>query len=129
MAFLQNNMAARKKAPAKPEAVPVNTICSVCGLPWSDHGRDPNTDDCIRLLKAELAKRVQYVPIQIPVPYPRPTRPWYWEDWYSRPHRRKPYEITCGTNESGSYQKSVIGGTSYNERTPRLLCTTTSPSM
>lgn len=124
MAFLQNNMAARKKVPAKPEAVPVNTICSVCGLPWSDHGRDPNTDDCIRLLKAELAKRVQYVPVQVPVPYvPRPTRPWYWEDWYSRPHY--PPTITCG----GEPKEASYGGSKYNECTPKLLCTTTSPSL
>ena len=92
----------------------------MCGLPWNDHGRDPNTDDCIRLLKAELAKRVQYVPIQIPVPCPRPSR---WEEWYNRSYY--PPTITYG----GESKESSFGGAKYNECTPKLLCTTTSPSM
>lgn len=97
----------------------------MCGLPWSDHGRDPNTDDCIRLLKAELAKRVQYVPIQVPVPCPRPTRPWwYWEDWYAQP-KYPSYTITCG----GEPKEASYGGKTYNECTPKLLCTTASPSL
>ena len=114
-------MAARKKVPAKPEAVPVNTICSVCGLPWTDHGNDPTTDDCIRLLKAELAKRVQVIPQPYPVPYPVPRRPWYWEEWYSRP-KYPPYTITCG----GEPKEASYGGKTYNECTPKLLSTTTS---
>jgi hypothetical protein len=110
-------MAARKnlKKPTKPEPVAVTTICSVCGLPWQDHGKDPTTEDCIRLLKDELASR----PITAPQPYPVPSRPfpWYWEEWYNKPYRRsEPYEITYGGRAEKSY--------SLNEVTPRLLNTT-----
>lgn len=73
-------MAARKK-PAQPKAVPVDTICSVCGLSWTDHGADPTTDDCIRLLKAELAnnKTIIREPYRVE-PYRWPYREpiWYW---------------------------------------------------
>jgi hypothetical protein len=109
-------MAARKKIPAKPEPVPVTTICSVCGLSWHDHGKDPTTDDCIRLLKAELAKKLQTVP----VPYPYPVRPWYWEEWYRKPHR-EPYEITYWNS---SANEANYGGQSVKEHTPRLLTST-----
>jgi|ERR1700677_49429 len=112
-------MAARKKTPAKPEPVPVTTICSVCGLSWHDHGKDPTTDDCIRLLKAELAKK----PVTVPEPYPypvRPVRPWYWEEWYQKPYR-KPYEITWS---SSSVNETNYGGESVKEHTPRLLTST-----
>lgn|ERR1019366_1365045 len=104
-------MAARKKTPQKPEPVAVTTICSVCGLPWHDHGKDPTTEDCIRLLKAELASK------SIPGYQPYPIRPWYWEEWYNKPYRRsEPYEITYGGRAEKSY--------SLNEVTPRLLNTT-----
>jgi hypothetical protein len=110
-------MATRKKTPQKPEPVPVSTICSVCGLSWHDHGKDPTTDDCIRLLKAELAKRL----IQVPYSYPVPSRsyhPWHWEEWYMRPRRGEPYEITYGGG--GLAEKTY----SINECTPRALQTT-----
>lgn len=48
----------------KPEPVAVNIVCSLCELPWSQHGDDPTTLDCIRLLK----QRNLYTP------FPRP----YW---------------------------------------------------
>lgn len=108
-------MAARKKSPTKPEPIAVTTICSVCGLLWLDHGEDPTTDDCIRLLKAELAKK----PITIPSPYPvRPSRPWYWEEWNRRPHR--PGEITWPYNGS---KEMTYSGQTFKENTPRLLTT------
>lgn len=61
-----------KKAAAAPSPVPVVTVCSVCGLDWASHGADPTTEDCIRLLKAELARRPVTVPIPMPTPYPVP---------------------------------------------------------
>jgi hypothetical protein len=40
----------------KPYPVVVTTICSLCGLPWDDHGDKPTAEDCVRLLLVELAK-------------------------------------------------------------------------
>jgi hypothetical protein len=120
-------MAARKKtAKAKPEAVPVNTICSVCGLPWHDHGEDPTTDDCIRLLKAELARRPLTVPVPHPYPVPvYPKRPWYWEEWYHKPYQPYYGEILC---KGGTAEKTVtLNNTTYSECTPKLISTSTSP--
>lgn len=51
----------------KPQPVIVNTICSLCGEPWEQHGDKPTTLDCIRLLKA----KVPVAPIVIQ-PYPLP---------------------------------------------------------
>lgn len=50
---------------AKPAPVSKVVVCSVCGLPWEDHtkGRKtaPTADVCIRLLKAEIAKRPRFL--------------------------------------------------------------------
>lgn len=43
----------------KPVPVVVTTICSLCDLPWEDHGEDPTTSDCIRLLKAKVVAQSQ----------------------------------------------------------------------
>ena len=117
-------MATRKKTPAKPEPVAVTTICSVCGLPWLNHGKDPTTEDCIRLLKDELASR----PITVPQPYPVPVRPylpWYWEEWHTKLRPYGPQKIWCASGEqSETSQESPSLGQSFNERTPRLLTVT-----
>jgi hypothetical protein len=64
-----------------PQPVVVSTICSMCGLDWQLHGEKPTTEDCIRLLKAELANRpptVITIPTVYPYPvYPNPTPYWY----------------------------------------------------
>ena len=65
------------KRPKKPSPVPVETVCSVCGFAWTLHGSDPTTDDCIRLLKVELAKK------PVPVPYIQPYP--YWVPYRERP--------------------------------------------
>jgi hypothetical protein len=51
----------------KPEPVIITIVCSLCGQPWEAHGdqdngewKKPTAEDCIRLLKAELAKRPAY---------------------------------------------------------------------
>lgn len=54
---------------AKPTPVVVTEVCSMCGLDWQRHGDKPTTEDCIRLLKAELASR--------PVAVPFTVRPWW----------------------------------------------------
>lgn len=40
-----------------PKPVPASTICSECGLPWQGHKDKPTLETCVRLLKAELARR------------------------------------------------------------------------
>lgn len=40
----------------KPEPKHVVTVCSVCELPWEDHGEDPTLETCVGLLAAELKK-------------------------------------------------------------------------
>jgi hypothetical protein len=51
---------------AKPKPIAKQVVCSECALPWDDHtkGRktDPTPDVCVRLLKAELAKRPRQMP-------------------------------------------------------------------
>jgi hypothetical protein len=83
-----------KKA-TKPEPVSVTTVCSECGLNWDLHGDDPTTDDCIRILKAELAnarfKEAKVIPMPYPV-YP-PRAPW--AEPYRLPYRH-PSTFTWG---------------------------------
>ncbi len=69
----------------KPAPVVVSTICSMCGLAWEQHGEDPTTEDCIRLLKLELARRPAWINVQ-PVRPQRyqPYRP-YWNVTSSPP--------------------------------------------
>jgi hypothetical protein len=68
----------------KPYPVVVTTICSLCGLPWDDHGDKPTAEDCVRLLLVELAKTPNTAPLApyvLPVPYPvypRPYSPYGW---------------------------------------------------
>lgn len=53
-------MPARKTASAdepRPEPVPMQVKCSVCAQDWDKHGDNPTVVDCVRVLKAELAKR------------------------------------------------------------------------
>lgn len=82
---------------ARPAPVVVTTVCSMCGLDWQRHGSDPTTEDCIRLLKMELAHRpvtiTLPVPYAQPVVYPTPVRPWpTGPTWTSNPPA-----ITCDT--------------------------------
>lgn len=69
----------------KPQPVVVTTICSECGLAWEAHGDKPSTSDCIRLLKAELARR--------PTVITYPTYPWHM-GWQGN---TLPYSINCST--------------------------------
>ena len=41
----------------KPEPIVTSTVCSLCGLPWDNHGDKPTALTCIDLLRSELAKR------------------------------------------------------------------------
>lgn len=79
--------------PAKPTPVAVTTVCSMCGLDWHAHGEDPTTEDCIRLLRAELARRP--VTVSFPAPYvQRPIYPWpqpvIWSSTTNAPNQATP---------------------------------------
>lgn len=41
----------------KPTPKHIVTVCSICELPWQNHGEDPTLETCVRLLAAELKKR------------------------------------------------------------------------
>ncbi len=92
------------KRAAKPKPVPVTTVCDLCGLAWALHGSDPTTDDCIRLLKVEAAKKIQ--PIFPYVPHPYIERPFKEVPW------RSPFiwESKTGCGE-GAVSKVVINKT------------------
>lgn len=39
-----------------PKPKPLKIVCTECGMDWAAHGDKPTLADCVRLLKAELAK-------------------------------------------------------------------------
>jgi hypothetical protein len=46
--------------PRAPKPKTVKVVCDVCGQDWKAHGTRPTLEDCVPLLKAELAKRPVY---------------------------------------------------------------------
>jgi hypothetical protein len=88
----------KSQKPQKPHAVVVKTICSMCGLDWNDHGEDAAAEDCIRLLKAEVARK-SASPVYWYFPY-QGTWPTPW--WYS---------TTVGTTTLNGYVTTA--GNSY----------------
>lgn len=90
----------------KPTAVPRDLICSVCGLEWSRHSKTPKVDECIELLKRDLAaekartKPYPYVPYIPYVPYPRPVYPTYPNWWYGSSSGTDTTPITVTWNTS-----------------------------
>lgn len=89
-----------------PAPVVVTTVCSMCGLDWERHGADPTTEDCIRLLKAELARRPVTIPVMQPVPYPQPYPVPRW------PYPRGPIW--------SSHSPTITRGTNTIRHAPRL---------
>lgn len=72
---------------AKPTARVVSEVCSLCGLDWKLHGKDPTAETCVSLLLDEvrsLNSQLAHRPLVRPLPYPVPawTRP-YWGPFYS----------------------------------------------
>lgn len=80
-----------------PKPVVVTTICSLCGLDWERHGAEPTTEDCIRLLKAELASRpMPTLVIRDRYPY---VQPWIAPSpWWSGSVRSARYD--CSTTSA-----------------------------
>lgn len=70
----------------------VKQVCSLCGLDWKDHGKEPTAETCVKLLldevlslTADLARRPAISPLPYVQPspwWPNPYRP-YWPTWYS----------------------------------------------
>ena len=72
----------KKDRTAKPEPVPVNVVCSLCGEAWASHRAtdgEVTTLECIRLLRAK-ASRPTYVPYR-PVPVYPYTQPGWWQTY------------------------------------------------
>ncbi len=99
--------------PTTPKPVVVTTICSECGLAWEAHGDKPTTSDCIRLLKAELAKRP--TPITITYPYVQPvypSYPWYQYTWTNGVQSTGNITpINCAATNTANYQTPAIEAT------------------
>ena len=103
-------------APSCPEPVVTETVCSLCGFDWEDHGENPTTDDCIRLLRDRVEDLENTpVPFKIaPAPYtPPPYNPVSpygpWVNPFRPPYYGDQYKITCGPN-TGQSQVSLGSG-------------------
>lgn len=78
---------------AKPSPKVVIEVCTLCGLDWQRHGKEPTAETCVALLldevrslNAQLAHRpiLRPLPAFLPNPiYPRP----YWPPWSAIPER------------------------------------------
>lgn len=58
----------------RPEPVPQKVVCSLCGLPWDDHGfsdQEPDAAVCVKLLVAELEEARRPKVGDTLEPYPR----------------------------------------------------------
>ena len=106
-------------AKRKPEPRVVSEVCSLCGLDWELHGKEPTTETCIELLLAEvrslnaqLASRPYARPW--PVPYPQP---------YPVPYPIYPRPVYPTITWSGA-QSSTSGGVNL---TPQLSNTAPQP--
>ena len=81
----------------KPHPVVIKTICSLCGLDWDGHGDDPTAEDCVRLLKAEVAKK------STPITY------WtYWPNVYT-PTYIQPYTSVTSAGSTWTATAPSIG--------------------
>lgn len=76
---------------ARPTPRVVSEVCSLCGLDWKDHGKNPTAETCVKLLLDEVSSlnaRIAVRPIinnpypYVPVPYPVYPRPYY-PQWYT----------------------------------------------
>jgi hypothetical protein len=86
-------MSARRPVPTpKPEVV--QTVCSMCGLDWARHKKAATAEECIRLLKDDLAG-AEIRAAQRPWQYP-----WIFTTTNSQPIREQPtpiWEVSKGT--------------------------------
>ncbi len=111
-----------------PKPKVVKEVCSLCGLDWKGHGRNPTAETCVKLLldevsslNAQLAVRPfsRPYPYPVPTPYPVYPRPVYPRPVYPRPVYPRPYYPQWYT----TYSQSSGGGTAP---TPRAIAATSS---
>lgn len=78
---------------SNPQPIVTSTVCSVCGLNWANHMPDASgevsTLECVRLLKAEIAR-------------PRPVYRQHWTYPYDQ------YTWTCSSGTSTTNKPLVI---------------------
>lgn len=130
-----------EKKTSKPQPVATVTVCSICELDWDLHGENPTTDDCIRLLKSELAtvqaelEEAQIPEFKLPAILPYCTRP-HKDDYHpiqpwpqpiiygggTIPHSDPRYQITCGDTSGGSIGDNA---NTYSINTDKTLNWTT----
>jgi hypothetical protein len=65
------------KRPLIPTPVPVATVCSICEMPWEEHGTKPTLENCVALLKAALELEKLSVKTWEPTSDTR-VAPWPW---------------------------------------------------
>lgn len=82
----------------KPEPVPTAIRCSLCGLSWEKHPEKATAEDCVGLLKAELARRPYSYPWH-GYPYmPPPPWPNYPQPYIGTPAPWQSVTITSAVN-------------------------------
>lgn len=47
----------------KPAPKVEKEVCTVCGLDWKRHGKEPTLEMCVELLKADLVAALAAVPV------------------------------------------------------------------
>ena len=111
-------MGKRVTTTTKPEPVPVNVVCSLCGEAWASH-REENgevsTLECIRLLKAKVPTPVVVWRDRWYPTYPQPTYPTYptYPTWIGGTGTISPNTTTHYTINSANEQTTAT--------TPRVL--------
>lgn len=92
-----------------PKPVVTARVCSLCGLDWKRHGKNPTADKCIELLLAEVRSLNAQLAVR-PIPYAQP-----WPIPYPRPYPvpilpARPYPI-YPTWSSGAVSASSANAT------------------
>lgn len=97
---------------AVPRPKVIKEVCSLCGIDWHLHGKNPTAEKCVELLLDEvksLNAQVAHKPLVWPYPYVNPWRPLpytgpYWATWTSTNTRplgsnnySLPQALTVGT--------------------------------
>lgn len=104
----------KKSTNARPEPVPVNVVCSLCGEAWALHCEvdgEITTLECIRLLKAARGRIASPWVQPYPV-YPQPYTPYrvWWQSTTS---------VSSGNINSGGGQTS--NAVQVQTRTPKVV--------
>ena len=92
---------------AKPHARVVSEVCSLCGLDWKRHSKEPTAEGCVKLLldevrslHAQIATRPLIVNNPVPMPYYPRT---YYPLWYTS-------GASASTSLGSTWQTSTTSG-------------------